>query len=202
MDYLIWLIPLLCAAVICAFFGIQYAVKNKKITTARLVRAAMAAAVYVVLCLALQPLSYGPVQVRVAEALTLLPVFGAEYIVGVTLGCLIANLLGSGIIDAVFGTAATLIAALLSYRLRYARIKGLAIPAAIAPVVVNAVVVGAELSLFFSGSDVTAPVVLLNMLTVGLGEVVSCLLLGVALIRLIEKSPGLSRLFSAKTEGR
>ena len=50
---------------------------------------------YVVLCLALQPLSYGAVQVRVAEALCLLPVFGPESILGVVLGCFLANLLGS-----------------------------------------------------------------------------------------------------------
>ena len=58
-------------------------------------RCGVVAAIYVVLCLALQPLSYGAVQVRVAEALCLLPVFGAEYIVGVVLGCFLANLLGS-----------------------------------------------------------------------------------------------------------
>ena len=44
------------------------------------------------------------VQVRVAEALCLLPVFGAEYIVGVVLGCFLANLLGSTIVDVIFGT--------------------------------------------------------------------------------------------------
>ena len=85
---------------------------KNKLSDQTLVRCAMIAAVYTVLCLVLQPFSYGAVQVRVAEAFCLLPVFGAEYIVGVTLGCLLANLLGSTMVDVVFGTAATLIAAL------------------------------------------------------------------------------------------
>ena len=85
---------------------------KNKLSVQTLVRCAMIAAVYTVLCLVLQPFSYGAVQVRVAEAFCLLPVFGAEYIVGVTLGCLLANLLGSTMVDVVFGTAATLILAL------------------------------------------------------------------------------------------
>ena len=80
----------------------------KNLSVRRLVRCAVIAAVYVVVCLVLAPFSYGAVQVRVAEALCLLPVFGAEYIVGVTLGCFLANLLGSTVVDVVFGTLATL----------------------------------------------------------------------------------------------
>lgn len=56
---------------------------KNKLSDQTLVRCAMIAAVYTVLCLVLQPFSYGAVQVRVAEAFCLLPVFGAEYIVGV-----------------------------------------------------------------------------------------------------------------------
>ena len=92
---------------------------------------------------------------RVAEALCLLPVFGAEYIIGVTLGCLLANLLGSTVIDVVFGTLATLLACLVTYKLRDIRIKGLAIPASLPPVVFNMLIVGAfEITFFFSD---TAP---------------------------------------------
>ena len=58
---------------------------NQNFTVRKLARCAVVAALYVVLCMALQPFSYGAVQVRVAEALCLLPVFGAEYIVGVVL---------------------------------------------------------------------------------------------------------------------
>ena len=75
---------------------------NQNFTVRKLARCAVVAALYVVLCMALQPFSYGAVQVRVAEALCLLPVFGAEYIVGVVLGCFLANLLGSTIVDVIF----------------------------------------------------------------------------------------------------
>ena len=83
---------------------------QKSMSVKRLVRCAVIAALYVVLCLVLQPFSYGAVQVRVAEAFCLLPVFGTEYIIGVTLGCFLANLLGSTVIDVIFGTLATLLA--------------------------------------------------------------------------------------------
>ena len=88
---------------------------KNKLSVQTLVRCAMIAAVYTVLCLVLQPFSYGAVQVRVAEAFCLLPVFGAEYIVGVTLGCLLANLLGSTMVDVVFRHRRPLIACLATY---------------------------------------------------------------------------------------
>lgn len=170
--------------------------------TKKLVRCALIAAIYAALCLVLEPFSYGAVQVRVAEMLCLLPVFGADYIVGVTLGCFLANLLGVAMgttvaVDVVFGTAATLLACLCTYQLRGVRIKGLALAASLPPVVFNAVIVGAEISIFFTDGAATMPVVLFNMLTVGLGEVVSCCILGVALVRLIEGTPRLRGLFAA-----
>ncbi|MDM8199840.1 QueT transporter family protein [Allofournierella massiliensis] len=164
--------------------------------TKRLVRAAMVAAIYVVLCLVLAPFSYGAVQVRLAEMLCLLPVFGAEYIVAVTLGCFLANLLGSTLVDVVFGTAATLVACLLTYAVRKMRVGGLAIPAAVPPIVSNAVIVGAlELTFFLPGVTGTAALAAWNALTVGIGEVVSCGILGVALVKLMESNAGLRRLF-------
>lgn len=164
--------------------------------TKRLVRAAMVATIYVVLCLVLAPFSYGAVQVRLAEMLCLLPVFGAEYIVAVTLGCFLANLLGSTLVDVVFGTAATLVACLITYAVRKVRVGGLAIPAAVPPIVSNAVIVGAlELTFFLPGVTGTAALAAWNALTVGIGEVVSCGILGVALVKLIESNTGLRRLF-------
>lgn len=164
--------------------------------TKRLVRAAMVATIYVVLCLVLAPFSYGAVQVRLAEMLCLLPVFGAEYIVAVTLGCFLANLLGSTLVDVVFGTAATLVACLVTYAVRKVRVGGLAIPAAVPPIVSNAVIVGAlELTFFLPGVTGTAALAAWNALTVGIGEVVSCGILGVALVKLIESNTGLRRLF-------
>ena len=173
--------------------------KTNQLSVARLVRCAVIAAVYVVLCLALAPFSYGAVQVRIAEALCLLPVFGAEYIVGVTLGCFLANLLGSTVIDAVFGTLATLLACLVTYKLRNVRVKGLAIPASLPPVVFNMLIVGAfEITFFFSDTAPTAALAAFNAVAVGIGEIISCTIVGVALVQLVESNEGLKRIFTEK----
>ena len=166
----------------------------KNLSVRRLVRCAVIAAVYVVVCLVLAPFSYGAVQVRVAEALCLLPVFGAEYIVGVTLGCFLANLLGSTVVDVVFGTLATLLACLVTYKLRDIRVKGLAIPASLPPVVFNMIIVGAfEITFFFSDGAPTAMLAVFNAVTVGIGELISCTILGVALVKLIESNASLNK---------
>lgn len=169
----------------------------KNLSVRRLVRCAVIAAVYVIVCLVLAPFSYGAVQVRVAEALCLLPVFGAEYIVGVTLGCFLANLLGSTVVDVVFGTLATLLACLVTYKLRDIRVKGLAIPASLPPVVFNMIIVGAfEITFFFSDGAPTAMLAVFNAVTVGIGELISCTILGVALVKLIESNAGLNKIFT------
>ena len=169
----------------------------KNLSVRRLVRCAVIAAVYVVVCLVLAPFSYGAVQVRVAEALCLLPVFGAEYIVGVTLGCFLANLIGSTVIDVVFGTLATLMACLVTYKLRNVRIKGLAIPASLPPVIFNMIIVGAfEITFFFSDGAPTAALAAFNAVTVGIGEIISCTVLGVALVKLIESNDSLHKIFT------
>ena len=169
----------------------------KNLSVRRLVRCAVIAAVYVVVCLVLAPFSYGAVQVRVAEALCLLPVFGAEYIVGITLGCFLANLLGSTVVDVVFGTLATLLACLVTYKLRDIRVKGLAIPASLPPVVFNMIIVGAfEITFFFSDGAPTAMLAVFNAVTVGIGELISCTILGVALVKLIESNAGLNKIFT------
>ena len=191
-------------AIVAAFLAVRLALPRTDghVSVQRLVRCAVIAAVYVVLCLVLAPFSYGAVQVRIAEALCLLPVFGAEYIIGVTLGCFLANLFGSTIIDVIFGTIATLLACLVTYRLRNVRIKGLAIPASLPPVLFNAVIIGIEITLFFTDyTAMSAPVWLLcisNGISVGIGELISCTILGVALVKLIESNTALKRIFTEK----
>lgn len=195
---------LFVVALVVAYLAVRFTLPctEGRTSVRRMVRCAVIAAVYVVLCLVLAPFSYGAVQVRVAEALCLLPVFGAEYIVGVTLGCFLANLFGSTIIDVVFGTLATLLACLVTYRLRHLRIKGLAIPASLPPVFFNAVIVGIEITVFFTDYTVmSAPLWLLcvsNGISVGIGELVSCTVLGVALVKLIESNAALKQIFTEK----
>ena len=86
--------------------------------TKYLTHAAIIAAVYVVLTIIFAPISYGQVQVRISEALTVLPYFTPAAIPGLFIGCIIANIYGgAGIIDIIFGSLATLFAAFLSYKM-------------------------------------------------------------------------------------
>ena len=175
---------------------------NQNSSVRKLARCGVVAAIYVVLCLALQPLSYGAVQVRVAEALCLLPVFGTEYILGVVLGCFLANLLGSTIVDVIFGTLATLLACLVTYRLRNIRFKGLALAASLPPVLFNAVIIGIEIAaVMFPDPSSSAPIWLAcitNGISVGIGELISCTVLGVLLVKIIESNTALSQIFGAE----
>lgn len=175
---------------------------NQNSSIRKLVRCAVVAAIYVVLCMVLQPLSYGAVQVRVAEALCLLPVFGPEYIAGVVLGCFLSNLLGSTIVDVIFGTLATLLACLVTYKLRNVRIGGLAIPASLPPVVFNAVIIGIEIAVMFPDPSSSAPLWLAcvsNGISVGIGELISCTVLGVILVKIIESNGALRKIFVSET---
>lgn len=176
---------------------------NQNSSIRKLSRCAVVAALYVVLCMALQPLSYGAVQVRVAEALCLLPVFGAEYIAGVVLGCFLSNLLGSTIVDVIFGTLATLLACLATYRLRKVRIRGLAILPSLPPVFWNAIIIGIEIAVMFPDPSSSAPLWLAcvtNGISVGVGELISCTILGVLLVKIIESNEALRRIFVSDTQ--
>ncbi|MCI8817779.1 MAG: QueT transporter family protein [Oscillibacter sp.] len=154
--------------------------------TRRLTLAALIAAVYTAATLFLPIPQYGGMQFRVAEAMTLLPFLFPEAIPGLAVGCFLANLLGSPfVLDWIFGTLATLLAALWTRRMPNVYL------AALPPVVCNAVIVGAEIA-WFTVQDGGAfwPAYGLNALTVGLGELAVCYLLGVPLARLMEKSMG------------
>ena len=128
-----------------------------------LAHSSVIAAVYAVLTVALNPISYGPVQVRVSEALTILAGFTPAAIPGLFVGCLIANIFTGNIIDIVLGSLTTLAAATLSYKLRR---RPWLVP--LPPVVLNALVVGYYLTAQYGG------IMWINMVTVGLGQVVSC----------------------------
>ena len=140
-----------------------------------LVQAAVIAAIYAVLTLLASSLNlaYGPVQFRISEFLTVLPMFTPAAIPGLTLGCFLANLASPfGPVDWIFGSVATLLAAVVSYLLRNVRIKDIPFLVPMAPVLFNALVVGVELACF---SDVAFGY---NALTVGAGELVICYALG------------------------
>lgn len=146
--------------------------KSKKLLF--LVQSSMIAAIYVVLIYIFQPSSSGVIQVRVAEALTILPMFTPAAIPGLTLGCFLGNLLtGSVILDVVFGSLATLIGALGSYGLR--KFKFL-VP--LPPILANIIIVPWVLRYAYHVPDAIPYM----MLTVGIGEVISCGILGMLLM--------------------
>ena len=153
------------------------------ITTGALTRAAIIAALYAALTLLLAPISYGEVQIRFSEALTILPVLLPEAVPALAVGCLLSNILGGcTIFDIVFGTLATLLAALCTRKLRDRFWL-----AALMPVLFNAVVVGAVITQAYNGMDIFSHlgVFALNAAQVGLGEAGVMLLVGYPLTRLL-----------------
>lgn len=153
--------------------------------TSYLARCAMIAAAYAVLTLAFPALSYGLIQVRISEALCILPFFMGEAVWGLTAGCFVANLIGvaSGATlpwDVLIGTAATLIAAVVTRRIRIKWFVPL--PAVIA----NAVLVGTMLTYVIMPGAEAVPLGF-NILTVGVGEAIACYALGMPLFAVMEK---------------
>lgn len=151
--------------------------------TRSLTQAATVAALYVLLTFLLQPLSSGLIQCRLSEALTVLPYFSFAAVPGVTVGCLLANILmGAEPTDILFGSAATLIAALITYGIGRTKL-----PRALAPlpsVIVNGLVVGALLTKVY-GIGIAYP---LAALYVAAGQAVACFGAGLPLMLLVEKN--------------
>ncbi len=138
------------------------------------------AALYAALTLLLAPISFGAVQFRVAEALTLLPVVSIAAVPGLFIGCLASNLLfGAPWQDVVFGSLATLLAAMLTRVFR----KNLWL-AAFMPVFFNGMIVGGTLSILY---HLPFP---LTVATVALGEAAVCYMLGIPLVKFAGKRFG------------
>ena len=147
--------------------------------------AAIIAALYAALTLAVPFLSYGPLQFRFAEALTLLPVLTPAAIPGLAIGCFIANL-GSpyGIVDIVFGTLASLLAALCTYWLRKIQWKKLPWLSALMPALFNGVIIGAMIAIMSEAGWIA-------FLSIGgqiaLAQWIICYALGLPLMALLRK---------------
>lgn len=160
-------------------------------------QAAVVAALYAVLTIlsSLLGLGFGPIQFRISEFMTILPIFTPAAIPGLTIGCFLSNL-GSplGVIDWVFGSAATLTAALLTYRLRNIRFKNIPVLSAFAPVLVNALVVGAESACLTPGGFTFAVFATVG-LQVGLSELIICFALGLPFAATLEKTGAAKKIF-------
>lgn len=153
-------------------------------TTKEMTFAAILAAVYAVLTVALPIPQYGPVQVRLAEAMTVLPFMFPAAAPGLVVGCIIANLFSPYMLDVIFGSAATLLGCILTRRMPS---KWLA---PLPPVLCNMVIVGAEIAWFEAGfGDGFFAAFAANAGLIGLGELVACYLLGLPLLSAIERFP-------------
>jgi len=163
--------------------------------TRALTQAALVAGIYTALCMVLHPISFGfaGIELRVSEALTLMPVLMPAAVPGLFIGCLLSNLLGGAtLLDVVFGSLTTLVAALLT---RKCRNKPLL--AAFWPVILNALVIGTLLRYAYG----LAMPLWLCMLSIGAGQAIACYGIGLPLMKMMRRIP--EKYFRAsRTEGR
>ena len=150
--------------------------KTKTVSIRFIAEAGIIAALYFVLTVAVAPISYGQLQMRISEALCILPFFTPAAIPGLFIGCIFANLVGGfGLIDIIFGSLATLIAAMITYKIKNKWF--LPLPS----IVINAFFVGAIL--YF----VLELPFWISVLFVGIGQAIACYVLGMPLFFLLDK---------------
>jgi uncharacterized membrane protein len=164
-----------------------------KLSLTSFVKVALIAALYSTVSLVLAPFSFGNIQVRVAEGLTLLPLLSPLPILGLTLGCFITNFIGVimgvnilGMMDVFIGTFATLIAALLTYYFRNIKIKGFPFLSTLMPIVINAIIIGAELTYVFAPAF-TLSYFMIFALEVGIGQFIAVYLVGLPILNALKK---------------
>ncbi len=182
---------------------------NTKLPSSMPARAGMIAAVYgalTILCLTLlQGLAWGPIQLRLSEAVCVLALFTPAGVPGLTIGCFLANLMGIalngtgvfGLLDVVFGSLATLLGALWMRRFR--KRVGLAL---LGPVLANALVVAAYLPVILMGfgfytipfTDISLDgayplMYLFGFITIGIGEAIVVYGLGLPLYKALKNTP-------------
>lgn len=164
---------------------------NSRFTTHQLATAGVIAALYAVLAYfaSVFGIAYGPIQCRFSEALCVLPFLFPAATPGLFVGCLVANLLSPyGALDIIFGSLATLLAAVWTQHTHH---KWLA---PLPPVLCNAVIVGAVISFQETGfTGAFAGTFAYNAVTVGVGEAIACYVLGGVLLTVLPKVPALRR---------
>ena len=164
---------------------------NSRFTTHQLATAGVIAALYALLAYfaSIFGIAYGPIQCRFSEALCVLPFLFPAATPGLFVGCLVANLLSPyGALDIIFGSLATLLAAVWTQHTHH---KWLA---PLPPVLCNAVIVGAVISFQQTGfTGAFAGAFVYNAVTVGVGEAIACYVLGGVLLTVLPKVPALRR---------
>ena len=150
-----------------------------KISAKKIDRMAIIASLYAVCTFIFAPISYGAIQFRISECLCVLAFFYFEGVIGLTVGCFIANIFGNGPLDLIFGTLATFIASLCAYKTAKL-IKGELVRffvCALFPIVVNAIIV----PFTFLAVTELKELYLISLLQVGVGQAVVILTLGLFL---------------------
>ncbi len=162
---------------------------QKKKTIYYIVLSAIIAAAYVALTFFsnIFGLAYGPIQLRISEVLTILPVFTPAAIPGLAIGCFISNIASFNALDMIFGTSATLIAAVLTYLFRNIKFKNIPFLAFFPPVIVNALIIGLEIAIFFLPEGLSFWGFIISAIEVGIGQMVVCYLLGTPFYLVINK---------------
>ena len=159
----------------------------KENLTKRIVVTGVIAAIYTVLTLILAPISYGPVQFRISEIMVLLAFIDPLYIIGLTLGCFVSNMLGGyGIMDITFGSLATFISCTAIYVTKsfIENFKVSLFVASIWPTIFNGIIIGWMLHV-----TINAPM-FLTILQVALGEFVVVSVIGVPVFSSVLKKYG------------
>lgn len=163
---------------------------NKK-KIINLVHGAMIASIYAAATYlsAAFAIAYGPIQFRFSEALTILSVFTPAAVPGLTVGCIIGNITSPfGAWDIIFGSLATLLAALSARALRNIKFKGFPFLSLLMPVIFNALIVGAEITLLMPSQEAGFSAFLIAALEVGTGELAVCLAGGIPLFYAVKKT--------------
>ena len=169
-----------------------------KLKSTDIAYAAISGAVYAVLTFAIAPIAYGPIQLRLTEALCILPFFFPVTAWGLFIGCAISNLMSSaGVLDVVFGSLATLIAALLTARIGKPYREGenleksfsffRCVAACCMPILVNVPIVGSVLAYMYSAPGSFWTTFMFFMGEVALGETAVMLTLGLAFMRILPR---------------
>ena len=157
--------------------GGQLKGKSEKAKLRYMIRAAIIASVYAAVTYLFRPISYGVIQVRVSEALTLLPLIESAAIPGLFIGCLIANILGGmGLWDIYLGSLITLVSAYITSKMPNP------VLGALPPIVFSAIGVAFYLSLLFDVPYQAAA------LYIGVGQLVSVAGVGIPLYYFIQKT--------------
>lgn len=171
-------------------------VNSRKKATLYLVQGAIIATLYVTVNYAQEMFlpfisTVGPVQFRLSELLCTMAVFTPAAIPGLTVGCLLSNIISLGVLplDMIIGSLATLLAAICAYAMRNIRLFSVPVPSLFMPVVFNGVLIGLELELFYIEGAFTFAGFCLQAGLVALGELGVCVVLGIPFYLLLRKLP-------------